>query len=76
VYAVPDGEGSSVILSSVTLREGSATSGGDLLRYVRDRLPAYALPREVFVERDLPRTTSGKVDRGRLEELHLKQGRS
>jgi amino acid adenylation domain-containing protein len=73
VYAVPDGEGSSVILSSVTLREGSTVNGGDLLRYVRDRLPAYALPREITVEPDLPRTTSGKVDRGRLEERHLKE---
>lgn len=76
VYAVPDGEGSRAILASVTLREGSTTDADQLLRYVRDRLPAYALPREISVERDLPRTTSGKVDRGRLEELHLQQERS
>lgn len=77
VFATPDGEGSSVIRCSVTLRKGAVddVGGPDLLRYLRGRLPAYALPREVSVSADLPRTTSGKVDRARLRELHLDQGR-
>jgi acyl-coenzyme A synthetase/AMP-(fatty) acid ligase len=75
VYAVPDGQGSSLIRCSVTLREkvGEGTGGPALLRYLRDRLPAYAVPRDIAVVADLPRTTSGKVDRARLRELHLHQ---
>jgi amino acid adenylation domain-containing protein len=73
VFAVPDGEGSWTILASVTLRDRSEATGAALLRHLREELPAYAVPREVDVARDLPRTTSGKVDRTRLKELYLNQ---
>ncbi|HSM06330.1 MAG TPA: amino acid adenylation domain-containing protein [Longimicrobiales bacterium] len=70
-FAVPDGQGSTVILATVTLRDGVGTEDGELMRHIRGHLPVYALPREVVVTSDLPRTTSGKVDRARLRDLHL-----
>ena len=71
VFAVPDGEGSSAILASVTLHPGFELVAAELLRRLRDQLPPYALPREISVVEDLPRTTSGKVDRKRLREEYL-----
>jgi len=73
VFAVPDGEGSWAIVASVTLQGDSEATEAELLRHLRGELPMYALPREVQVARDMPRTTSGKVDRARLEELYLNQ---
>lgn len=43
-----------------------ATDTRDLLRWCRDRLPVYAVPVEITVRAELPRTTSGKIDRGAL----------
>ena len=75
-FAVPDGQGSTAILASVTLREGVDAGDGEILRHIRGHLPVYALPREVSVTADLPRTTSGKVDRSRLRDLYLDGRRS
>jgi fatty-acyl-CoA synthase len=41
----------------------------DLLRWVRERLAGYKVPREVVLVSELPRTASGKVQKRRLVEL-------
>ena len=39
-----------------------------LMAYLRERLPPYSLPEQIFIVRNLPRTSTGKVNR-----LHLSQ---
>ncbi|MEM1452114.1 MAG: amino acid adenylation domain-containing protein [Planctomycetota bacterium] len=67
-FVVPDGQGSRAILAAVTLTEREAPDAADVLRHARTKLPAYAVPREIEVRGELPRTTSGKIDRRRLAE--------
>ena len=69
-YVVPDGRGSQVILATVTAHPGRAADGADILRHARTRLPGYAIPQELVVGTELPRTTSGKIDREKLRENH------
>ena len=67
-FAVPDDKGSRAIEAAVTLRDGSAVEVEELLRHARTRLPGYALPRQLEIRADFPRTSGGKIDRRRLAE--------
>jgi amino acid adenylation domain-containing protein len=67
-YAVLDGQGSREIHASVTLQDGEDVDSSSLLRHARTKIPSYALPREITLARDLPRTSSGKIDRRRLAQ--------
>lgn len=69
-YAVSDGRGSTVILSTVTIHDGASAEPAAIIRHARTRLPGYALPKDVAVAQELPRTTSGKIDRKALRETH------
>lgn len=65
-YTVPDGAGSQTILAAAAAREPGSLTGPELLRHAKGRLPSYALPREVRILPELPRTSGGKIDRVRL----------
>ena len=69
VFPVPDGEGSHRIRACVTLAGGaSAVTGEGLIRHAAEVLPRYALPEAVAILDQLPRTTTGKIDRRALRE--------
>ncbi|MFT7076644.1 MAG: amino acid adenylation domain-containing protein [Planctomycetota bacterium] len=67
-FTVPDGVGSRSILAAVTLVESADASATQaaLRQHARGKLPAYAVPREITILGEFPRTTSGKIDRRAL----------
>ncbi len=67
-FTVPDGSGSRSILAAVSLVGGRALASAALRQHVRDKLPPYAVPREITIIDDFPRTTSGKIDRRQLAQ--------
>ncbi|MEH6824424.1 MAG: amino acid adenylation domain-containing protein [Motiliproteus sp.] len=73
-FAVDDGRGSKAIHAAVTLEDGKNLASGTLHRHARSKIPAYALPLEIIVVSDLPRTSSGKIDRKRLAEQKVAEG--
>ncbi|MCI0634003.1 MAG: amino acid adenylation domain-containing protein [Actinobacteria bacterium] len=67
--AVPhDGWGTAIVACVVPSR-GAAIAASDVKRHVAERLPRYMVPSSVEVLDELPRTSTGKVDRRRLEEV-------
>jgi acyl-coenzyme A synthetase/AMP-(fatty) acid ligase len=56
---------SDVIEAYVSIRDDTGPSAGELLRYCRERLADYKLPRTVHVLPVLPRTSNGKLVRRR-----------
>jgi O-succinylbenzoic acid--CoA ligase len=69
VAGVPDPEWGAVVTAFVVPVVGAAPPGLDELReLVRTHLPAYCAPRNVVVVPGLPRTTLGKLQRGRLDD--------
>jgi acyl-CoA synthetase (AMP-forming)/AMP-acid ligase II len=69
-FTVPDDHGSKLIQAAVTTRGTEVVDGAEILRHARGLLPVYAVPREIAVVTDFPRTSSGKIDRKRLAADH------
>jgi amino acid adenylation domain-containing protein len=64
--AVPHEEWGKAIVACVVPRDGAIVSETDIKRHVARRLPRYMVPARVEVLGDLPRTSTGKVDRQSL----------
>jgi acyl-coenzyme A synthetase/AMP-(fatty) acid ligase len=58
------------IKSLVGFVEGSSIDDSQIRKLLRERLPDYMVPKRVYAFDELPRNTSGKIDRRRLAE-HL-----
>jgi acetyl-CoA synthetase len=69
--AAPDERRGNVVKAFIVLAEGHDGSDelvGDIQRFVRDRLSAYAYPRLIEFVDDLPKTLTGKIRRIELRE--------
>jgi acetyl-CoA synthetase len=69
--AAPDERRGNVVKAFIVLSEGHEPSDelvSDLQRFVRDRLSAYAYPRQIEFVDDLPKTLTGKIRRIELRE--------
>jgi len=67
VVAVPDETWGEVPLAHVTLRDGAEVTDEALAAYVRERLAGFKVPRW-FRRGDLPRTSTGKIQKNVLRE--------
>jgi acyl-coenzyme A synthetase/AMP-(fatty) acid ligase len=66
--AIPHDDWGTAILAFVSVSDG--VSERELRRHVGTLLPRYMMPAEIMFIDALPRTSTGKVDRGRLVDLH------
>jgi acetyl-CoA synthetase len=69
--AAPDERRGNIVKAFVVLAEGwEATddTAGEIKRFVREHLSAYAYPREIEFADDLPKTRTGKIRRVELRE--------
>ena len=67
--AVPHEEWGKAVVALVVPRDGLAVNESEVRRHVARRLPRYMVPWQVRVVEDLPRTSTGKVDRQTVAEL-------
>ena len=66
VHARPDPEWGEAVLATVVLRNGRQASAEELRAHAAARLAAYKVPKAIAFTDALPRTTSGKLLRGKL----------
>jgi len=69
VYGVPDKDFGQRLAAFVVLQPGASVSDDELKPYVRERLARHKVPREITFVDELPRTSTGKLQRRRLGEL-------
>lgn len=67
VYALADAEGSLQPHAEVILTPGSGATGKDIRAHAARALPSYAVPASIAVRDGFPRTSTGKIDRLRLQ---------
>ena len=65
-FAIPDPRLGEEVAAAVVLREKGAVDARTLRRWVARRLSPHKIPRRIWVVDALPRTGSGKVQRGEL----------
>ncbi|MDJ0731105.1 MAG: amino acid adenylation domain-containing protein [Crocosphaera sp.] len=68
VFGVQDSEGSQHIEAAITLKGQQQITPIELIRYASNILPRYAIPLKISIREELPRTTSGKIDRRALQQ--------
>lgn len=69
VIAVPDERTGSELKGFVVLRQGADASAPELRGHCADYLPRYMIPSSVVLCPALPRTSTGKSDKVRLQEM-------
>jgi len=71
VVGVPHPDRGQTVEAAVVLQAGRSADADELRARLKEQLAAYKLPRHVFFyeSRDLPYTTSGKIDKRRLAQL-------
>ncbi len=67
VYPIPDGEGSNLIEAAVIPQEGAELTVAQLEAHVAAKLPPYAIPANIIITADFPRTSTGKINRRELQ---------
>ena len=68
VYSLLNDTGTHQLCASVILRANSPLEASEVANFLRDRLPPYAIPEHIDIVAQLPRTTSGKIDRRALSQ--------
>jgi acyl-coenzyme A synthetase/AMP-(fatty) acid ligase len=66
VYPVPDHDGSNLIEAAVILKENAEIVKDDIFDLAKSRLPNYAVPNQIHIMDDFPRTSTGKINRRAL----------
>ena len=68
VFPVPDADGSQQIIAAVILKNNQDISASNLMAHIAKRLPRYAVPTRIDIMTDFPRTSSGKINRNKLQQ--------
>ncbi len=69
VVARPDEKRGEAPIAFVSATEGAELHTAEILRYCRERLADYKIPREVRILQKLPRTATGKIAKLELKKL-------
>jgi acyl-CoA synthetase (AMP-forming)/AMP-acid ligase II len=77
VVGVPDPKWGDVVTAIIELRGSERPSFEELRQFAKERIAGYKCPRQAFLSLALPRTASGKIQRGaakavlqELERIH------
>ncbi len=73
VYGVPDPEFGQRLAAMIVPLGGAELSEDELKSFVRERLARYKVPREITFVEQLPRTSTGKLQRRKLSERHQRE---
>lgn len=69
VFGVPDVKWGERVEAAVELREGGATSGAELIAFVKSAIGSVKAPKVVHIVERLPRSAVGKVQRREAREM-------
>ena len=70
VSPLPSEEFGAIIAAALVTEPGTDLNEDELLRYCRDNLPTYMVPEVIRFMSELPRTSTGKIDRKAVESAN------
>jgi acyl-CoA synthetase (AMP-forming)/AMP-acid ligase II len=68
VFGLPDADWGERVCAAVELRPGAAFDAAAIIAFVKEQIAGYKAPRQVERVDALPRTASGKIQRGKLRQ--------
>lgn len=71
VVGIPDGGGGEIPWAFVRCRSDQTITASELIRFLRDHLPVYAVPRGIEFRETLPKTVTGKILKRTLRQKWL-----
>jgi acyl-CoA synthetase (AMP-forming)/AMP-acid ligase II len=69
-FGVPHGTWGEEVEAAVVLREGETVSGADLLSFCKERLADFKRPKQIHITQAIPRTATGKIQRGAVAKAY------
>ncbi|HKO08279.1 MAG TPA: hypothetical protein VJ487_11240, partial [Alphaproteobacteria bacterium] len=76
VVGIPDARLGERVCACIVSRPGEKLAAGEVVDFLRDKIATYKLPERVEFLAQLPRTPTGKVQKGPLRELVVGEGGS
>lgn len=73
VFGLPHPKWGEGVTAAIELRPDMTTTPEEVIAFARKSLAAYKVPRQIEIGVTLPRTASGKVQRGKVRAHYLKQ---
>jgi len=74
VYAVPSELAEDEVMASISLVEGEDLRENELIEFVRDNLPKFAMPRYVKIVEDFLKTETFRIKKKDVEDLGIVEG--
>lgn len=71
VFGLPHPKWGEGVTAALELRPGHSTTPKEVIAFARESLAAYKVPRRLEIGVTLPRTASGKVQRGKIRQYYL-----
>ena len=69
-FGVPHGTWGEEVEAAVVLREGETASAADVLAFCRERLADFKRPKQIHITQAIPRTATGKIQRGAVAKAY------
>jgi acyl-CoA synthetase (AMP-forming)/AMP-acid ligase II len=69
-FGVPHASWGEEVEAAVVLREGAATSEVELMSYCKERLADFKRPKKIHLTTAIPRTATGKIQRGLVAKAY------
>jgi len=69
VTGVPDERWGEAVTALVKTEQGADLTPEEIIEFCRDKMAGYKKPKAVYFVESLPRTVTGKLERGKLKEL-------
>ena len=69
-FGVPHGTWGEEVEAAVVLKEGESVGAADLLAFCKERLADYKRPKQIHITQAIPRTATGKIQRGAVAKAY------
>ena len=73
-FGVPHGTWGEEVEAAVVLREGESATNADIVAFCKERLADFKRPKQIHITQTIPRTATGKIQRGAVAKAYAVNG--